>query len=168
MKDEDEIRIIVDENNNIIWYKKKKNMKKNDIYRVSSLWIKNSKWEVLLAQRSFKKSHNPWQWWPAVSGTLEKWETYDDNIIKETEEEIWLKVTIDDIQKKDLTKKVWEYTYFGQSYLWIFDLDINKFKIQEEEVEQIKWRSVDELQKRIRENPKMFLSNFWERVEKIL
>jgi len=82
--------IIVNENDNIIWYKKRWTLLSSDIYRVSALLIKNSKWEFLLAQRKFTKKNNPWEWYFSVAWTVDKWETYDINMSKEIEEEIWI------------------------------------------------------------------------------
>ena len=83
--------IIVNENDEIIGYKGKGTLEKSDIYRVSALWIQNSKGDILLAQRKLTKKHSPGKWGPAVAGTNDEGESYESNIIKETEEEIGLK-----------------------------------------------------------------------------
>lgn len=83
--------IIVDENDTIIGHKNRDSMEDGDMYRVSALWIQNSKGDILLAQRSFDKRNDPGKWGPAVAGTVEEGETYESNIIKEAEEEIGLK-----------------------------------------------------------------------------
>lgn len=54
--------------------------------------------------------------------------------------------------------KVWEALTnpnrkFSQIYFLTLDHEINRFKIQEEEVEQIKWFDRDELLQKLRENP---------------
>ena len=82
------------------------------IYRVSSLWITNSKGEVLLARRAFNKKHDPGKWGPAVSGTVEEGETYESNIIKETEEELGIK-SLKPIAGLKLRVKN-KYNYFNQ------------------------------------------------------
>lgn len=82
---------IVDEEDNIIDYKERKKLDLKDIYRVSALWIENSKGEILLAQRSFNKKHHPGLWGPAVAGTVEKGESYEENISHEIEEELGIK-----------------------------------------------------------------------------
>lgn len=82
--------IIVEKSDKIIDVKERWVIKNTDIYRVAALWVENSKWEILLAQRSFNKKNNPWQWSCAACGTVEEWESYDDNVYKEAEEEIWL------------------------------------------------------------------------------
>ena len=47
--------VIVNENDEIIGSKERGTLNQSDIYRVSALWIQNSKGEILLAQRSFNK-----------------------------------------------------------------------------------------------------------------
>lgn len=82
---------IVNESDEVIAYKERESIAVEDIYRVSALWVKNSKGESLLAQRAFTKKHSPGKWEPAVAGTVEEGEDYDSNIIKEIEEELGLK-----------------------------------------------------------------------------
>lgn len=81
--------LVVDDNDNIIGYKSKAAIDKDDLrYRVSALWITNSKREILLARRSYTKRHDPGKWGPAAAGTVEKGESYKDNIKKEAKEEL--------------------------------------------------------------------------------
>ncbi len=158
--------IVVDENDTIIWYKTKEELDEaNDFYRVSALRLTNSKWEILIAQRAYNKSHNPWIRWPAVAWTVEEWESYEDNIIKETEEEIWLK----DIEiipwpkfKKDAIGK---NRHFTQVFTAIIDKDISEFIIQEDEVAAIKRISAEELRKDITSHPENYLKSMLEYVE---
>ncbi len=81
---------IVNEQDEIIGYKDRKDRNLVDITRVSALWITNEDGEILLAQRGLNKTHSPGLWGPAVAGTVEEGETYESNIIKEAEEEIGL------------------------------------------------------------------------------
>src|SRR3989338_4963070 len=82
---------IVDENDEIIEYKDEKDRKPEDICRVAGLWVTAPNGDILLAQRAFVKKRSPGVWGPAVAGTVEEGETYEQNIIKEAEEEIGLK-----------------------------------------------------------------------------
>lgn len=149
--------IIVNEKDEIIWYKERWTLDSEDIYRVSALWITNSKGEVLLAQRAFTKKHHPGVWWPAVAWTIEKWETYESNIIKETEEEIGVVNITPITYKKIKTKSI--YNHFTQWFLLKLDKDIVEFKKQDEEVEALKWFSKDELLDWFKTDPKMFLKS---------
>lgn len=149
--------IIVDDKDNAIGIKERESITKNDIYRVSVLWITNSKNEILLARRSLNKTHSPGKWGPAVAGTVEKNETYDSNIIKEAEEEIGLK----NIKpRKGLKiKMATKYNYFCQWYFVEIDRNLDEFKIQESETEKIKWFSREELLRRIDENQDEFIQS---------
>mgnify|MGYP001608492395 CR=1 FL=1 len=154
---------IVDEGDNIIGYKDRDSVKKEDIYRVSALWITNSNGEILLAQRAFTKSHNPGKWGPSVAGTVEEGEDYKDNIVKEAEEEIGLK------NIKPLTgpkiRRSGEYNYFGQWYLLEINKPIDEFIIDRREVESIKWFLKKDLLKEIENHPDKFLENMKQLVE---
>ena len=86
--------IVVDKNNNIIGSKYRDELQSNDIIRVVGVWIENEKGEVLIAQRSFNKKHDPGKWGPAVAGTLEEGESYALNILKEVKEEIGISLSL--------------------------------------------------------------------------
>lgn len=153
---------IVDENDDIIEYRERDNRDLNAIYRVSSLWITDTNGNILLARRAFNKSHDPGKWGPAVAGTVEEGETYEQNIIKETEEEIGLKniKPITGIKKRRNTK----WNYFVQDFLLTLPAGFSDFKIQEDEVAEIKWFSEEELKKELKENPDDFLKGIHERM----
>ena len=156
---------IVDENDEIIGVVDGKNeidLHPELIYRACSLWITNSKDEILLARRAFNKDHDQGKWGPAVAGTVEEVETYESNIIKEAEEELGLK-NIKPIRGEKLRKKT-KWNYFFQRFYLILDKDISEFKIQENEVAEIKWFTEEELKKELREHPDNFLKGIHERM----
>ena len=147
--------IIVDENDKIVGSKNRDALDKEDIYRVSALWITNSNGQILLARRHHTKSHHPRKWGPAVAGTVDEGETHEENIIKETNEELGLKNIKPEIGPKTKTDN--EYRHFTQWFILTVDLDITQFKIQEDEVEEIKWFSQKELKDQLQETPEDFL-----------
>lgn len=149
--------IIVDNNDKIVDFKYRDNLEKEDIYRVSALWITNSKKEILLTKRHHSKKHNPNKWGPAVAGTVEKGETYKSNIIKEAGEELGLKNIKPKIGPKTKTDN--EYHHFTQWYLLNTDKKIDEFKIQEDEVEEIKWFTFEEFKQNLQNKPQDFLPN---------
>ncbi len=157
---------IVNEDDEIIGYKNRGDITGDDIYRVSALWITSSKGEVLLAQRHRTKSHDPLKWGPAVAGTVEKDESYRENIIKEAEEELGLK-NINPLEGPKIRMRG-EYNYFVQWFFLTTDKDIDEFVIQEDEVEQIKWFSVAELKRLIHKDPQAFIPSLQEYVIDIL
>jgi len=148
--------IIVDESDNEIAHKKKDKLKKNDIYRASALWIKDSFGKILLAKRSLSKEHGPGEWGPAVAGTVEKGESYKQNIIKETEEEIGLK-DIKPVKGPKLRIRG-KYHYFLQWFFFSIDKRAENFVIDKEEVAEVRWFSKEELLESIKAEPDKFLS----------
>lgn len=156
--------IIVDENDNEIGLKERGTLNFDDIYRVSALWITNSKGEVLLAQRSFNKKQNAGQWGPAVAGTVEGGESYDSNITKEAKEELSLEKT--EFKKgPKIRYSDKNYNYFGQWYFLNINKVIDDFKIQKEEVEQIQWFSKDKFYEIYLKTPTIFISGVKERFD---
>lgn len=149
--------IIVDENDEIIGYKERGTLDQSDIYRVSALWIQNSKGDILLAQRKFTEDNDPGKWGPAAAGTNDEGETYESNIIKEAEEEIGLKHC--DFQKIDKVRVGGKYNFFCQRFLLVTDKEIGDFAIQEDEVEQIKWFKKGELLEELKNNPDKFVGS---------
>jgi isopentenyl-diphosphate Delta-isomerase len=147
--------IIVNEKDEQIGLKDRKDIKKDDIYRVSALWIKNSKGDILLAQRALTKKNNPGMWGPAVAGTNEEGETYESNIIKEAEEELGLKNV--NFKKGPKIIRHNAHSYFCQWFTLKIDKKIDKFTIQKEEVEKIAWFKKETLLKDIKTHPDKFL-----------
>lgn len=148
---------IVNEQDEIIGYKDRKDRNTVDITRITALWLWNEKGEALLAQRAFSKSINPGLWGPAVAGTVEEGETYQSNVIKEAEEEIGLKNIKPIIGPK--LRRVNKNQYFVQWFSIVVDHNFNFIK-RDEEVERIKWFSRDELKRLLIEKPEIFLPNF--------
>lgn len=149
--------IIVNEKDEIIGHKEREKVTKEDIYRVSALWVKNSKGEVLLAQRALTKTHHPGKWGPAVAGTVDERETYEENMIKEAEEELGLKDIKLQLGPKTRTSNDWNH--FTQWFILTIDKSIEEFKVEEEEVEAIKWWKIEELKLEMQEHPEKFLKD---------
>lgn len=54
--------IIVNDKDEVIGSRGREEILPDDIYRISCLWITNSKNQILLAQRNLNKKHNPGKW----------------------------------------------------------------------------------------------------------
>lgn len=145
---------VVDENDNAIGAKTKAEISREELYRVAALWIVNSRGENLLAKRSLSKSHDPGAWGPAVAGTVEEHETYEQNIVKEIDEEIGL-------QNLQLTtgpkiRIEGAYNYFAQYFIALVDLAPDAFKPRPGEVDEVRWFTTQELEKLLTTTPEMF------------
>jgi isopentenyl-diphosphate delta-isomerase len=159
----DELIPVVDEQDNIVDYKRRSEIVKEDIYRVSALWIENSKGQVLLAQRAFSKKNDPGKWGPAVAGTVEKGETYESNIIKEAEEELDI-INVKFTMPFEKIRHSGEHNFFAQYFLAVIDKDLDEFNFDKREVNDIKWFDREELKHEIELNPDRFLKSLTVRI----
>lgn len=159
----DSIIPVVNEQDEIIGYKRRGDITPNDIYRVTGLWITNSKGEVLLAQRKHTKKHDPGKWGPAVAGTIEKGETYNENIVKEMAEELRITNKTPQPFKKMFIST--NYTYFVQWYKLTLDLPLDALHPERESIEEIRWIPLDKLKKDVQEHPEHYLQSFGERIQ---
>mgnify|MGYP001604239302 FL=1 len=149
---------IVDENDKIIEIKDRNKVNYNkDIYRVSALWITNSKGKILLARRAFTKKQNPGKWGPAAAGTIEEGETYKNNIVKEAEEELGLKNIKPKKGFKELVKG--RYKHFTQWFYFKLDMDIDEFDYNKDEVVEIGWFTKKEVMNFIKTNSTTSMSD---------
>jgi len=140
----EEIIPVVDENDKIIDYKMRKDIKLSDIYRVASIILKDGNWKILLAQRGLNKKNNPWSWSVSAAWTVEKWETYRENIEKELFEEIG----VNNIFIKEVLKfrSVGKHDFFTIFYESVLDKKEEDFILEEGEVEQVKRFSREEFE----------------------
>lgn len=146
---------IVDENDNIIGYKEREDRNPKDIFRITAIWITDENGNMLLQQRKLNKKINPGKWGPAASGTIEKGETYDSNAYKEMEEEIG-------VSGVELSKleKVFREPNSGRKFVQLYSCKIPSnyhLMAQEEEVEQLKWFSKEELLDMYSRKPEEFV-----------
>ena len=142
--------ILVDENDRVVGHLTREEIDL-EIYLFSALIVTNEKNRILLAQRKLTKKNDPGKWSLAVAGTNELGETYESNIIKETEEEIGLIITD--------PKTIFKREVKGQKNFFakVFHVEINsntQFKIQEDVVEQVKWFTKEEFSDLVEKNPK--------------
>lgn len=157
--------LVVDKNDTVIGFKERSKLMPGDIYRVSALWLTNSKGEVLMAKRSKTKLKNPNVWGPAVAGTVEADESYEQNIIKETQEEIGLLLTLADLSlgPKMYISRNEANDWYLQWYLVTRDVAIESLTIQKDEVASLAWFGARELRERVSKFPEEFTpsANQW-------
>jgi len=157
---------LVNERDEIVGYRNRGETMPEDIYRVSSVWITNSKGEILLAQRSHSKDKDAGKWSAAVSGTIEEGEEYDDNIVKEAQEELGLTISIGELRKGPKMFLRGKNRFFCQWYF--LTADISDFILQKEEVEAVRWMSKEELSREFAGHPEQFARTAREWLPQIL
>jgi len=145
----------VDKKDKIIGYKDRSKILHKDIYRVSAVWITNARGEILLAQRAFNKKHDPGKWGPAVSGTVEKGETYKENAMKEYLEELGIKPNNLEKGIKRFSNGI--HRHYTQWFISKIDKKINDIHYAKNEVVGIKWYTKKEILKIYNKNKSYFI-----------
>ena len=157
---------IVNENDEVIGAKERSELDYLvDIYRFSALWITNSKGQSLIAQRALTKDKDPGKWGPAVAGTIEEGETYDQNIYKEAMEEIGL-------EGVTFTKSIKVYSStprraFAQWYITQIDRDLSTLTRQKEEVEALAWIDTEQLKRELVDMPDKYIPSMTQIVSQL-
>ncbi|MFT5037361.1 MAG: isopentenyldiphosphate isomerase [Candidatus Azotimanducaceae bacterium] len=140
------------------------------IFRVSAVWISNAEGEVLLAQRTHEAPHSPGAWGPSAAGTIEVGETYDSNIVKETEEELGIAMPFSAFTKGPKifsTVPNPKRQYFTQWYYATVDKQLSDFDIQEDEVAAIRWVPRENILEELTEKPDDFIEAYQEIIKLI-
>lgn len=149
---------IVDENDNIINYKEREETTRDDIRRIIGLDIFNERGEVLIAKRHPNKKIDPGLWGPSVAGTVDEGFDYNDTVLKEAEEEVGLK-NIQPIFNKKYFYETENARRWCSRYHVVIDSK-TKLTKQDSEVSEIKWISVDDLEKWHQRHPEEFIPSF--------
>ena len=108
------------------------------------MFIINNKNQVLLQKRSANKRFNPNKW-ALCAGHVDSGESIDSTALREIEEEIGLKLSIDDLH---LLEKIEVKRRETNSHLTRFYYVIcneNNFKIQTEELSEVKWFKINDI-----------------------
>lgn len=135
--------------------------KENLWHRVVSCWIMNNKGEILLQRRALTKKTNPGKW-GKTGGHVDSGETTEAAIIREVKEELGIDVPknqahlIDIFKSKDMNDK-----YFGYNYIFTVDYEINDYILQTEEVDQVKYVTIEEMEKIKRRNDNNYVFSKW-------
>lgn len=112
------------------------------------IWFLNSKGELLVQKRSMTRTRNPGKW-AFTGGAVDTGETSLQSAIREVEEELGLKFLEEEL---DFIISFKREHVFVDVWLIRADIDINEIKMQEEEVEEVKWVSLSELTEMIRKD----------------
>ena len=109
------------------------------------VFIENSEGKFLIQKTSKEKDSV----FATTGGLVSSGYTPDDTIIKEIKEELGLDVSIDELTLFYTDKRKYA---FQDAYYLKKDIDMNEIIVQEEEVEYVKWLSVDEINTLIKNN----------------
>lgn len=173
----DELIDIYDSKNRPLNEKKMKSEahRKGLWHRVAHVWIYNSNKEIMLQLRAKDKEVYPNMWDISVAGHISAGEKEIVSAMREIEEEIGLKIKESELQLLNIRNVQFttnttinnEIIYL---YLLKYDGNIKQLKIQEEELQEIKFFKLNELEKQLKETPEKFTpygDYFYEIIERI-
>lgn len=133
--------IWVDEKDNILGIVSRQEAHQKDLlHRTVGIIILNDKNEILLQKRSTNKDTFPGMYTVAASGHVDSGETYDQAAKREIEEELGLKTDL-----KFLKTVINDHPEHRQMQSFYLLKSNGPFKIQLEEVDEVKFFTLDEI-----------------------
>ena len=120
-------------------------------HREVGVIIINEKNEILLEKRSPTKKQSPNKW-GLVAGHIDAGETPDNTMIREIKEEIGIDVSIEDLEFLKIVKRIVKYNEkqynnnFFYTYLLKTKKRISDYTIQKEELTEVKYFKIEEIE----------------------
>ena len=136
---------LYDKEGNLVNEKGIRGVPSNYLKGIVIIYIENSKGEFLIQKTSKSRGSV----FATTGGHVDYGDTFDSTIIKEVKEELGLDIS------NDLVKEVTSFTYdtdIQKVYYLKKDIDIKDITIKEDEVEYVKWMSIDEIKELIDKN----------------
>lgn len=123
---------------------RRKEMKIDDgkYIKIVIVFIKNDEDKFLIQKTSKEKG----SLWATTGGLVSSGYTPDETIVKEIEEELGLSVDFNELRYIETIKRGHS---FQDTYYLEKNIDIKDLKLQEEEVEFVKWLSINEIKELI-------------------
>ena len=164
-----ELLDVLDEQGNKIGVEERKIVHEKGLWHIHvGVWIMNQNGELLLQQRSGAKKVNPYKW-TRTGGHVDSGEIPIDGIQREVEEEIGVKISKDDfepmgiekIEKVNSNQNIINRNYV-YSYFAFVKYKLEDYKIQEEEVCNLKYMSIEEIEEAMESQDENYTFLFWE------
>ena len=167
---------VLDENGNYTGkVEERKNVHNNGLWHIHvGVWIMNQKGELLFQQRSKNKKVNPNKW-TRTGGHVDSGETPLKAVQRETYEEIGVKIPLDKFKLLNINKEevyISDYQiinrHFIYSYLALVDFKIEDYTMQEEEVSNLKYITVEEMEDAYKNKDNSYTFIRWNDIEKVI
>ena len=130
------------------------------LHRAFSVFLFNEKGELLLQKRAAEKYHSPNQWTNAVCSHPRMNETYIEGAERRLREELGINAHLTPkfhfIYKADVGGNLWEHE-LDHVFTGSFE---GEFKLNPEEVSEVRYISMDALDEEMKNNPEHFTEWF--------
>lgn len=153
--------VLVDVNDKEIRSETKTNAHKQPLlHRAFSIFLYNSKKEILIQKRAANKYHSPNLWANACCSHPKKGENITDSAKERLKDEIGVNTEIKElfsfIYLNKFNDDLYEYEY-DHVFLGKYDGNVT---LNEEEASETKWTTIEDLEKDLTENPLKYASWF--------
>lgn len=153
--------VLVSENDEVLGLMDKMQAHENGLlHRAFSVFLFNSEGEMLLQKRAKEKYHSPNQWTNACCSHPRIEESYEQAAKRRIKEELGIDCDLNEkfwfIYKADVGQNLWEHELdhvFVGNYDGIFDLN-------NDEVAEVRYISMENLEKEMQETPENFTEWF--------
>lgn len=130
------------------------------LHRAFSVFLFNEKGEMLLQKRAESKYHSPKQWTNAVCSHPRMNETYEEAAKRRMDEELGINVEIEKkfhfLYKAEVGDQLWEHE-LDHVFTGNYEGD---FKLNPEEVSEVRYISMEDLETEMKANPEHFTEWF--------
>jgi isopentenyldiphosphate isomerase len=121
-------------------------------HRVSHVWIRNNKGQLLCQQRSIKKELNPGYWEPFFGGHIRPGESYEEAALRELREELGITIASENLKRWRIYQ-FHDNTGYNNEFIGIFIVtwngDMQDVRFDDGEVEQVVWKTIPEIKSSI-------------------
>ncbi len=147
MLDQEELLFVVDgKNNPLLPLPRSLAHKKLLWHRTTGIWVINNNKQILCQRRSLLKDTKPGFWCCFFGGHMSPNEEYVQNAVIELKEELGINLSEKDlIPFKILKSDKPTHKEFQQIFACVVNGDINNFKFEKDEIDQIAWIDLDEV-----------------------
>ena len=153
--------VLVSENDEVLGLMEKMQAHQNGIlHRAFSVFLFNTNGEMLLQKRAAGKYHSPNQWTNACCSHPKSGETYLDGATRRVFEELGIETNLEEkfhfIYKADVGQNLWEHE-LDHVFTGNFE---GEFHLNPDEVSEVRYISMDNLEKEMKNNPENFTEWF--------
>lgn len=163
-----ELLDILDENGKLTGEKEERSIvhQKGLWHMHVGVWIMNQKGEMLFQQRSPNKKVNPNRW-TRTGGHVDSGETPLVGVQREVEEEIGVKIPFNEFELINVEKTVTQFSkHFTYNYFTLVNYKIEEYTMQKEEVINLKYITIEQMEKAIQEHDTSYTFVDWKNIEK--
>ena len=167
---------VLDENGNYTGkVEERKIIHDNGLWHIHvGVWLMNKKGELLFQQRAKEKKVNAGKW-TRTGGHVDSGETPLEAIQRETNEEIGVKIPMEkfkllNIEKEEVylaehktTNRQFIYSYFAP-----VDYKIEDYTIQKEEVSNLKYITIEEMEKALENKDEKYTFIKWNKIDEVI